>query len=485
MKNTRKNTFKLAVLTSGMIATLLTNMGNVEAKKVYVSKTGIINTSNLISNPIIQDVDFDHLAMTNNKSKGSIQAINFNEYGSITIPGMPEHLYRSTLNPSWAKVSNNGQYQELSLHIAQAYSYADLENYMYNLANHYGVELFVIGKTLEGRNIYSISIDYPSDKPKATILLTGSIHARETAGGLFILKQYGELLKKADSDPRIKRLLEHVRFVAVPVVNPDGREMVLNSNNNTIKSNASGVDLNRNFPSVNAGQLKKGVSRDPEQTDTPSLNGFYSGPYLGSEPETIAMMGWLNRYVPIASYYIDYHQQGGDAFAGKVWDTKQRFMEYKNFALQFKNFLNSKTKGGHYFYKESKNIDPINGRGGTLTDYATSIAMGFTYSPTLGRMVLNIDGIDTPLMVFQDLDNYPKQYRPINPYIFVSTLEIGMGNEYLGYSAQTRELLKQEYDRYNFKNLLEYLAKKALGPQQWDNLMNSNLLENTYQRIRM
>lgn len=484
MKKTSKKTFKLAVLTCGTIATLLTNMGNVEAKNVYIPKSGIISTSNITTKPVFQAWTLDNLVMTNNKSKGSIQAINFDGYGSITVPGMPESLYQSTLNPSWAKVSNNGQYQEVSFNIAQAYSYADLENYMYNLANHYGVELFVIGKTLEGRNIYSISIDYPSDKPKATILLTGSIHARETAGGLFILKQYGELLKKADSDPRTKRMLESVRFVAVPIVNPDGREMVLSSGNNEIKSNASGVDLNRNFPSINAGQLKNGIKLDEFYTNNPSLTGFYNGPYLGSEPETIAMMGWLNRYVPIASYYIDYHQQGGDAFAGKVWDTKQRFMEYKNFALQFKNFLNSKTKGGHYFYKESKNIDPINGRGGTLTDYATSIAMGFTYSPNLGRMALNIDGIDTPLMVFQDLDNYPKQYRPINPYIFVSTLEIGMGNEYLGYSAQTRELLKQEYDRYNFKNLLEYLAKKALGPQQWDNLMNSNLSNTEYQRIR-
>ncbi len=74
----------------------------------------------------------------------------------------------------------------------------------------------------------------------------------------------------------------------IPVLNPDGYKV-------RQRTNASGVDLNRNFPTT-----------DWTTSECPSP--YYAGPEAGSEPETRFLLGLLDRYTPhcIVSLHTPY-----------------------------------------------------------------------------------------------------------------------------------------------------------------------------------
>ena len=72
---------------------------------------------------------------------------------------------------------------------------------------------------------------------RTTVLLIGSIHGSETAGTPLLR----ELAERLAREPELRR---GCRVVIAPLVNPDGAER-------GARSNARGVDLNRNFPAAN------------------------------------------------------------------------------------------------------------------------------------------------------------------------------------------------------------------------------------------
>lgn len=390
------------------------------------------------------------------------------QYGRFNVAGMKTTDYAKAMKQEWQPVISEGQIQDLSIDLKRAYTYQELEVFMKNLAKYEGVNLTIIGKTVEGRNIYSLSINMKPYLKKETVLLTGQIHAREFAGSIFILKQYEELIKKAQTDPYTKLLLENVRFEAVPIINPDGREAIINGANVRKKSNINGVDLNHNFPAVNAFQISNGVKPEKNISSTPGLD-FFPGYNLGSEPETQALMKWLHTYIPETKYYMDYHQQGRVIYAVKPWDVKNNEQHDHNFTNTISAHINnnSNTK---YRYEPNTPTYGFNGSGGTVTDYATSISMGFKFSKKYGRMVLNVDGQELPLLIFKDLDYYPLQYKPVNNKFATLTLEIGRGLEALGYDNKARQLMAQEYTRNNYNTLLSYTAELAIGAQKVNEL---------------
>lgn len=123
--------------------------------------------------------------------------------------------------------------------------------------------------SLLGQRIYALEISHnvnvPSGKP--VFVMTGLHHSREWPTVELTMEFIYDVLKNDGADPRISRLLENVRFIAVPVVNPDGYEMsrvmlneqkrkscrVLDGAVPTFAECANplnrdvGVDLNRNY----------------------------------------------------------------------------------------------------------------------------------------------------------------------------------------------------------------------------------------------
>lgn len=390
-------------------------------------------------------------------------------YGSFLVGGISEIDYSTAMEQDWIEVRPTGATQDLSIDLTKKYSFEDSELFMVNLAKYEGVSLHIIGRSVNGRNIYSLSLDFqPSSldsKPKPTLLFTGQIHANEFAGSVFIIKQFSELVREAQSNADTRLLLERVRFEAIPIVNPDNREKNIVDGNANRKSNSNGVDLNRNFPSVSASQLGRGVKRTPNYATSPGLR-YYTGPSLGSEPETKAVMKWLEKFVPTASFFLDYHQQGRGLYCGKPWDTTLGEQDNIAFGRSVIKFLNTGVSAKQYFHILNDAGIGFNGTGGTITDYALSLARGLKFSPKYGVLTLDVNGVDTPLLKFKDLDNCLEYYKPQNAGFCTATVEITKNEAFaspLGYSAAARKVMHDEYYRHNFDKLLKFMAELSLG----------------------
>jgi protein MpaA len=102
---------------------------------------------------------------------------------------------------------------------------------------------------------------------KNRYLVMGQMHGDETAGPLIVLNR---LLK---TDP-----IKDVALWLIPTMNPDGRRR-------GTRTNARGVDLNRNFPSKTWVKQGKGTR-------------YWSGPRPASEPETRAIVRFFSRIKP-------------------------------------------------------------------------------------------------------------------------------------------------------------------------------------------
>lgn len=125
----------------------------------------------------------------------------------------------------------------------------------------------IVGRSFEGRPIYAVDFGKGPD----LTLIVGGIHGDEKTSIAVALKLCDEL-------PRMSRLMDGHRVVVIPILNPDG--FVYGT-----RTNAEGVDLNRNFPAINWGM----GPRDPR---------YFPGLSSGSEPETRAAVALVERRRP-------------------------------------------------------------------------------------------------------------------------------------------------------------------------------------------
>lgn len=160
------------------------------------------------------------------------------------------------------------------------------------------VSIAEIGQSVQSEPLLAISVGTGPKK----ILIHASHHAREYMTTLLVLEQieYIANLYEADSSfnqQSIRILLDQkVTFVFVPLVNPDGTNLVIHGSQyvsdldafNTLttastfqhwKANIRGVDLNNNYPSS---YPSKNVYSTPGSEK-------YPGPEPFSEPETLAL----------------------------------------------------------------------------------------------------------------------------------------------------------------------------------------------------
>jgi len=122
------------------------------------------------------------------------------------------------------------------------------------------------------------------------IALIGLIHPGES-GPELIVPVLERLLENESA------LLERCGVAAFPLVNADGRERQVAGVPHYLRTNAHGVDLNRNFP-ADWEQVETGyglVSSDPDALT-------WRGPAPASEPETRAVMQWLKETRPEAVF---------------------------------------------------------------------------------------------------------------------------------------------------------------------------------------
>lgn len=147
-------------------------------------------------------------------------------------------------------------------------TYAQIEQFLTDMhAVHPTLtERYVLGTSVLGRNISAIRISsnvgVPADKPQVRFIST--MHGDETVGNEMCLFLIEHLLSNYGSDSRITNMVDELDIWIVPLMNPDGYVAVT-------RSNANGVDLNRNFP-------------DPYTSPNNST--------AGRQPETAVIMNW-------------------------------------------------------------------------------------------------------------------------------------------------------------------------------------------------
>jgi g-D-glutamyl-meso-diaminopimelate peptidase len=146
------------------------------------------------------------------------------------------------------------------------YTYLMMERDLLALERAYPglVSLHSIGKSEYDRHIYAFRIG----KGSATLFINASHHAREYFTTAIVMNQIQDLLSRQANEAELADLLQHVTIWIVPMVNPDGVSLVQNGlkafpevahdqllslnngsrNFKSWKANASGIDLNRQYP---------------------------------------------------------------------------------------------------------------------------------------------------------------------------------------------------------------------------------------------
>lgn len=160
----------------------------------------------------------------------------------------------------------------------------------------------VVGTTYEGRKIVALFRGDPD--AERTLLVLGQMHGDEPAGRDTALHVAKRLRPRAGTGVWI-----------IPSMNPDGRAK-------GTRTNARGVDLNRNWPT-------SGWIRGTKGSRT------YGGTTKGSERETRAMMRFLKEHRP--DYIASIHQPlNGIGRSGKDVAFEKRLA--KQLGLQRKHF---------------------------------------------------------------------------------------------------------------------------------------------------
>lgn len=195
-------------------------------------------------------------------------------------------------------------------HDTKFHNYTEMTDELNKLVAQYPneVELTSIGKTHEGRNIWSLRITRDASKNKGNrpaAIFMGGHHAREHLSIEVPLLLAQHLLKQAQtSGSKEDGLLSSREIHIIPVVNPDGAEYdIVDSNYKLWRknrrangNNVYGVDLNRNY---GYGWGTGGSSNKPN-SDT------YMGPAPFSEPETQAIKNYIESFQNI-NVLLSYH----------------------------------------------------------------------------------------------------------------------------------------------------------------------------------
>ena len=403
---------------------------------------------------------------SNNALSASEIKSRLNKYGSVTMQGFSMEECEEIYSREWIDATEyNKKPTAVTVDIAKQYNYNSYVSILKQLSRYEGVYLYEIGRTTKGRPMYTIVVDMKSDQPKKTLMFTGVTHSREGAGGVFLLKQFADLITAAQKNKGTMNLLKQYTYVAVPIISADVREELINGNSGFVaggqlwKAYANGVDGNRNYPGINSGMLAKGVAYSPIVASAPGYGNF-PGYSAASNSETKAMMQWLYHYIVCeqAIFLADYHQQGHLMYGGKPYDTKRREADFRNVAESICGFLNDGNASKYSWIYEGEKYG-LNGMGSTLTDYAISCALGAKYSRAYRNFVIIDESTskERTLMEYQDLDKFPGTYRMANSQFRMVTFEIASGVDKLGYSSSTRNLLKKEYQTYHFGELFYYL----------------------------
>lgn len=278
------------------------------------------------------------------------------------------------------------------------YTYEETESALKEFTSRYGLKVEIVGKSVEGRNIYACILgDHDSNHH---VLVGAAMHGKEYMNTTLMLDLI-EYYTIGEGETYLGTLLsdyvDGVCFHIIPMINPDGVTIsqkasataevakflldrgILNDNLSKYfrvwKSNANGVDLNRNFP---AGW------EDYDDTVWVPNYWLYKGPSPASEPETKAIMEYTLKYD--FDVVVSYHSYG-EVIYWKYGNDSKLINKCKSLAQAVSNATGYSP------------VSPANEVQAGYKDWAISVG--------IPALTVETGSVDTPLPDSQ----YPKIWR--------------------------------------------------------------------------
>lgn len=366
-----------------------------------------------------------------------------NVVNKMFAKGMSSDSFNQVLKYQADKITSKEEYEKINYNFNKKLCYKDVEYYLNKINNSDIVDLYVIGHSVDNRNIYGLEIGNGSK----VIFLDANIHAAETANTHILIQFMSEVVNMYESgNSDVKNALNEFKLVVMPCINPDGYEIFTNGiesisnkelwvyknknkiNFKNLKSNANGVDINRNFPTQNAGLYykSKGLLYNVSLEKNTGSKSYFGGYSLGSEPETKAAMYFMLKHYRSVVSYINLHSQGRVIYSGKP----NLSSEFNNLSRKFASKISNINK---YIVYGIESEEVGEGNDGSATDFMSEIAHEMPFSSKTGRLSSN-KYIDPKV-------DYIVKY----PVITLETIKT--------YTRNT-EIFKDEYYNYGLRKVL-------------------------------
>ncbi len=235
----------------------------------------------------------------------------------------------------------------------QLYSYDEMLEDLEILQQKYPqcVKYELKAETYQGRQIPLVT--FGNANAKRHVMVMSAIHAREYMSAQLVMSMLEHYASNYDNgkykETTLKNIFDNVCFIIVPMANPDGVEIAQkgekgaltadvkqwvrqNTKEGTkydqIKSNARGVDLNRNF--------RNGFGKDRRYKPTKNYS-HHPGPEPYSEIESVFLLevSQMHDY----ALFLNYHTSGNLVYYG----CKNAQQSVNNAALKLSNIIKRHT----------------------------------------------------------------------------------------------------------------------------------------------
>jgi Zinc carboxypeptidase/Immune inhibitor A-like, MAM domain len=249
------------------------------------------------------------------------------------------------------------------------------------------VKLEVLGRTHQGRELIALKVTQgargQADGSRPAVLYSSNQHAREWISlevNRRLLHHFIERWRANDRE--IRELLGSTELWFVISANPDGyqytfdherlwRKNLRDNNGDGQTTTGDGVDPNRNF-AEHWGYDDEGSSNDP-------ADETYRGPSAGSEPETRALAGLIDRIKP--KFQSNFHSFGQWLLYPQGWQIGTLDADNPIYVALGGTDAKPAIPG----FNPGQSADTLYVTNGETTDYAETSAGTIAYTPELGE----------------------------------------------------------------------------------------------------
>ncbi|HPE18970.1 MAG TPA: M14 family zinc carboxypeptidase [Tenuifilaceae bacterium] len=212
-----------------------------------------------------------------------------------------------------------------------------------------------IGTSIEGRKIYVIKIsdNVLIDEAEPEFFYTSTMHGDEATGYVLMLRLIDYFLSNYGSDTRVDNMVNNLAIYINPNANPDG---TYNYGNHTVsgstRSNANGVDINRDFPDPRIG------ANSPYTTETQVFMNY-------AESRNFVFSANFHGGIELANFPWDAWTTSQNAHADHNWfyDVSRQYADLAQAnspAGYFTGLNNGVTQGGDWYVVAGGRQDYMN-----------------------------------------------------------------------------------------------------------------------------